>query len=143
MKTLARRPVFSLLVLLAFAAGAEGPPARPGARFMRLFDPKTVVTVDGEVTRVERVEHKMMNMTAVELTLKAAAVTYTVHLGPAWFIENQELQLEVGDRVTLTGSKVTVRGEPTLITVDVKRGDETLKLREPDGTPVWVAWRRR
>jgi hypothetical protein len=25
----------------------------------------------------------------------------------------------------------------------VKRGDDTLKLRKKDGTPVWVAWRRR
>ena len=110
---------------------------------MRLFDPTTVSTVEGEVTRVERVEHRMMGMQAVELTLKTADVTYNVHLGPAWFIENQELTLAKGDRVSLTGSKITLQGQPTMITTEVKRGADTLKLREKDGTPVWVAWRRR
>ncbi|MBK7864909.1 MAG: DNA-binding protein [Archangiaceae bacterium] len=132
-----------LALWVSFSAAAQGPSGQPGAHFMRLFDPKTVVTVDGEVTRVQRVEHKMMNMMAVEATLKTADASFNVHLGPAWFIENQELKLEVGDRVTLTGSRVSVRGEPTLITAEVKRGDDTLKLREADGTPVWVAWRRK
>lgn len=128
--------------LFALAAAAQGP-ARPGARYMRLFDPKTVTTVEGSVTKVERVEHKMMGMFAVEATVKAADVTYTVHLGPAWFIENQELQLAAGDAVTLTGSKITLQGRPTIIATELQRGDDTLKLRDKDGTPVWVGWRRR
>ncbi len=110
---------------------------------MRLFDPKTVTTVEGSVTQVERVEHKMMGMFAIEATVKTADVTYTVHLGPAWFIENQELQLAAGDSVTLTGSKITLQGRPTIIATEIVRGDDTLKLREKDGTPVWVGWRRR
>lgn len=134
---------FLLALSLTSAAGwAEAPRERPGARYLRLFDAKTVVTVDGEITRVERVEHKMMGMFAVEATVKTADATYTVHLGPAWFFENQELTLAAGDKVTLTGSKITLRGEPTIIAAEVKRGDETLKLREKDGMPVWVAWRR-
>jgi hypothetical protein len=64
------------------------------------------------------------------------------HLGPTWFIDNQELQLKANDRVTVTGSRVLVNGKPTLIATEVKRGNDTLKLREPDGTPRWVAWRQ-
>lgn len=136
----------TIVVALSFtsaAVWAQAPAERPGARYLRLFDPKTVVTVDGEVTKVERVEHKMMGMFAVEATVKTADTTYTVHLGPAWFIENQELTLAAGDKIALTGSKITLRGAPTMIAAEVKRGDETLKLREKDGMPVWVAWRRR
>jgi hypothetical protein len=106
--------VVEAAAVFALAAAAEGP-ARPGARHMRLFDPETVTTVEGTVTQVERVEHKMMGMLAVEATVKTADVTYTVHLGPAWFIENQELQLAAGDAVTLTGSKITLQGRPTII----------------------------
>ncbi len=134
------RTLLAVSLVVSSAAWAQ---AGPGARYMRLFDPKTVVTVEAEVTKVERVEHKMMGMFAVEATVKTADGTYAVHLGPAWFVENQELQLAAGDKVTLTASKVSARGAPTMIAVEVVRGDDVLKLREKDGTPVWVAWRRR
>jgi hypothetical protein len=136
------RTIFLAVTLLS-AVGLAQPAGRPGARYMRLFDPKTVITVDGKVTEVRHVEHEMMGMHAVEATVKTADATYAVHLGPAWFIDNQELTLAAGDEITLTGSKISLRGEPTIIAAELQRGDDTLKLREKDGTPVWVAWRRR
>ncbi len=64
-----------------------------------------------------------------------------VHLGPAWFIDNQDLQLAAGDRVDVRGSRVTIDGKPALIAIEVRRGTDVLKLRDEAGVPVWVAWR--
>jgi hypothetical protein len=44
--------------------------------------------------------------------------------------------------VEIKGSQVTVSGKPAIIAGEVKKGDETLKLRDESGVPVWSGWRR-
>lgn len=149
------RHVFTLLVfssVLAFAqtsvaqmgpkGGMQGGGHALGARYMRLFDAKTVGTFSGTVTKVEKVA-MMEGHTGVHVMLKMADAEIQVHLGPDWFIENQELQLAVGDALELTGSKVTTPKGPAILAMEIKRGAEVLKLRDADGMPAWVAWRRK
>lgn len=111
--------------------------------YLQLFDPKTVTTVEGEVTALTRTQHKMIGVTGVHATVKTATGELDVHLGPSWFVDNQELKLEAGDKVKVTGSKVTVDGKQALIATEVARGELTLQLRDADGLPRWVAWRHR
>jgi hypothetical protein len=66
-----------------------------------------------------------------------------VHLGPQWYLENQDVKIEPGDRVEITGSRVTVQGKPTIIAAEVRKGDEVLQLRDAAGVPVWAGWRKR
>lgn len=115
---------------------------RPGQPYMQLFDARTVETVEGELKSIDRATHRHMGMMGVHATVKTSGGDLTVHLGPAWFIDNQELKLKVGDKVTVTGSRVKFEGADIVIATEVKRGADTLKLREADGTPVWVAWRK-
>jgi hypothetical protein len=49
---------------------------------------------------------------------------------------------KIGDKVTVTGSKVTVRGELFMLATTVKRGNDALRLRDKDGTPQWVGWKK-
>ncbi|MBS2028133.1 MAG: DNA-binding protein [Deltaproteobacteria bacterium] len=140
----------ALLALLPLSAAAQmGPPGGgrggrgPGAMYMQYFDPKTVTTLEGTITEVRKVPHRGMNMTGTHVTLKTAEGNFDVHLGPSWFIENQELQLKANETIRVTGSKVTIDKTPSVIATEVQRGDDVLKLREPDGTPLWSAWRRR
>ena len=67
-----------------------------------------------------------------------------VYLGPAAYIEGSEQgkYFKRGDKVTVTGSQVTVRGEAFILATTVKRGDEVLRLRSKDGTPEWVGWKK-
>lgn len=116
-----------------------GPRAQP---YLRLFDTRTVQTVEGELKSIDREHHRHMEMSGVHVTVKTKDGDLVVHLGPSWFIDNQEPKLQVGDKVTITGSRVTLEGAPVIIATEVKRGADTLKLREADGTPLWVAWRR-
>jgi len=67
----------------------------------------------------------------------------SVHLGPGWFIENQDIKIEPKDKVEIKGSRITFEGKPALIAAEVKKGNEVLKLRDDSGMPVWSGWRRK
>ena len=81
--------------------------------------------------------------TGVHLTLKTDKETVLVHLGPGWYIENQDIKIEPKDKVDVTGSRITFEGKPALIAAEVKKGDETLKLRDEGGIPIWSGWKKR
>ena len=77
------------------------------------------------------------------VTIKTAAGEMDVHLGPAWYIENQEMVVTAGDKVEVKGSKVDIGGKPAIIAAELTKGDETMVLRDGAGVPVWAGWRRR
>jgi hypothetical protein len=53
------------------------------------------------------------------------------------------VKIEAKDKVEVKGSKITFGGKPAIIAIEVKKGDEVLKLRDDAGFPVWSGWRRR
>ena len=67
-----------------------------------------------------------------------------VYLGPAFYIEGaeQEKHFKIGDEVTVTGSQVTRGDESFMLATTVKRGNEVLRLRDKDGNPEWIGWKK-
>jgi hypothetical protein len=114
----------------------------PGSAFGRMYDPKTVETIKGSVVGVDRVAPMKGMAAGLHVTIKTDAETISVHLGPTWYLENQDVKIQPGDLVEVKGSRVTVAGKPALIAAEVKKGDETLRLRDETGVPVWTGWRR-
>ena len=113
-----------------------------GAQAMRFFDVKTIETIDGDLAKLETLPGRGRGgARGVHAWVKSAGGEIEVHLGPAWFIENQELRLAAGDRVQVRGSCVTIDGAVAIIAIEVKRGEDVLKLRDESGVPVWAAWR--
>jgi hypothetical protein len=45
--------------------------------------------------------------------------------------------------VEVKGSRITFEGKPAIIAAEIKKGEETLKLRDENGFPVWSGWRSR
>jgi hypothetical protein len=114
-----------------------------GAPYGRMYDPKTVETVSGEVVDLAFLTPTKGMGQGIHLLLKTDKETISVHLGPAWYIENQDLKIEKGDRIEVSGSRITFQQKPAIIAAEVRKGDETLKLRDDNGIPVWSGWRRR
>ncbi|HXJ80798.1 MAG TPA: DNA-binding protein [Candidatus Methylomirabilis sp.] len=114
----------------------------PGGSYGRMYDPKTVETVSGEVVKVDRITPMRGMSGGVHLVVKTAKGDVSVHLGPQWYIENRDVKIEPKDTVKVTGSQVTFQGKPALIASEVKKGDETLTLRDATGVPTWAGWRR-
>jgi hypothetical protein len=114
-----------------------------GGEYGRLYNPKTVETIVGEVVSVDRISPTKGMSYGVHLIMKTSKETISIHLGPAWYIENQDIKIEPKDKITVKGSRITFQGKPAIIAAEVKKGDSILKLREESGFPVWSGWRRR
>ncbi|MDI6853035.1 MAG: DNA-binding protein [Deltaproteobacteria bacterium] len=118
----------------------------PGGSYGRLYNPATVETLGGEVIKVDRYMPGRGMGYGVHLSLKTAAETIDVHLGPSWYVEQQGMAFAAGDKLQVTGSRITYQGKPAIIAAEVKKGDQVLKLRDAQGIPVWSgagAGRRR
>lgn len=139
----------ALMLAGSFASAQPGPSCRggggwgAGAPYGRMYNPKTAETVSGEVVAVESFTPMKPMCGGVHLQLKTGKETISVHLGPAWYIENQELTIAAHDKIEVKGSRVTFDGKPAIIAAEVKKGDDVLKLRDENGVPVWAGWRRR
>lgn len=114
-----------------------------GTSYARMYDPKTAETISGEVMDIEFLTPARGMRRGVHLLLKTDKEMISVHLGPAWYIENQDMKIEPKDRVEVRGSRITFHDKPAIIAAEVRKGHETLTLRDDAGVPVWSGWRRR
>ena len=115
----------------------------PGTPYNKMYDPKTVEIISGEIVDVDRITPNKGMAGGVRMNVKTEKETVSVHLGPAWYIENQDVKLQAKDKVEVKGSRITFGGKPAIIATEVKKGDEVLKLRDDSGFPLWSGWRRR
>jgi hypothetical protein len=109
----------------------------------RMYNPQTVETLSGEVVSVDQATSGRRMASGVHFTLKTAKETIPVHLGPSWYMEKQGLTVAAGDKVEVTGSRITYQGKPTIIAGEVKKGGQVLKLRDAAGIPAWAGRGRR
>ncbi|MFN8603524.1 MAG: DNA-binding protein [Candidatus Binatia bacterium] len=127
-------------MLLATGLDAAGQGAGGGHR----WDPATVETVSGEVVDVQQVSFPSRKAYGVHLALKTdASPDLAVALGPSWYVDKQTVKIAKGDRVEVKGSRVTVGGKPLVLAAEVKKGDQTLVLRNTDGIPAWAGAGKR
>ena len=117
----------------------------PGTSYNRMYNPGTVETIEGEVVSVENImPMKMKGMqTGVHLMVSTGKETISVHLGPARYMENQDLKIEQKDKVGIRGSRITYEGKPAIIAAEIRKGEDTLRLRDEAVFPVWSGWRKR
>jgi hypothetical protein len=114
-----------------------------GMQYNRMYDPKTVETVTGEVVSVDKITPMKGMSHGIHMVLKTDKETISIHLGPSWYIENQDIKIEPKDTVEVKGSRITFQGKPAIIAAEIKKGNEILKLRDEKGFPVWSGWRHR
>jgi len=113
------------------------------AEYQRLFDPTTLTTIQGEVLAIENfIPRKGMGQ-GMHLKLKTGQDTISVHLGPAWFLENQDIVIAMKDVITVTGSKIVFDGASAIIASEVTKGDQVLVLHDKNGIPAWAGWRNK
>jgi hypothetical protein len=115
----------------------------PGSIYDRIYDTNTVETINGEVIAVDKMTPAKGMSYGVHLILKTGKDSVSVHLGPAWYIENQDIQIEPKDTIEITGSRIVFKGKPAIIAAEVRKGHELLKLRDDNGIPVWSGWRKK
>ena len=133
--------IFFALTFIS-ATISQGQPAKDvwGAKgeYCRMYDPRTVKTVSGEVAAVRKFFPPGKGVSGVRFTLKTDKGPVEVILGPSWYVDRQSFILAPQDKVKVKGSVVAVSGQPTIIATAVTKGKQTWKLRHSSGMPVWV-----
>jgi hypothetical protein len=154
MKKTGTLAVVSLIPIILFATESFAQPAKgmkwygsggwgPGTQYGRLYNPKTVESISGEVVSVDTIIPLKGMSSGVHLMVKTDQEIISIHLGPSWYVQRQDIKIVPRDKVEITGSRITYQGKQAIIAAELKKGDEILKLRDINGLPVWSGWRRR
>jgi len=117
--------------LLAQRGGGRGPGAS-------MYDPKTVESVSGEVVSVEKIaKDGGRRGGGIHVQLKTDKEEVAIHLGPSSYLADHGFTIEAKEHLDVRGSRVTYEGKPAIIAAEVKKGNQTVKLRDDDGRPLW------
>ncbi len=134
----------SLILLTGvFAAGVLAQPqgkcpTSQGWPMGRMYNPKTVETLDGKIESLETVTASRMDIPArVLLKLKTDKETVTVYLGPKWYLEKQKAKLSPGDYIQVKGSRITMDNKPVILPNEITKGGEVMQFWDEQGSPRW------
>lgn len=101
------------------------------------------ITLEGEILRIGPVTPMPQMMQGIELQLKTEKGQTAIHLGPSWYIEQQDLTLKIGDKVKVSGRSIGAGAETIILAAQVQKGEEILTLRDKEGLPYWAGMRMR
>jgi hypothetical protein len=131
--------VAAVVVALAFPSLAVagqgwwwGSPINPG------FDRNTVIQVTGTASQVDIVARGGPST----LRLDTSTESFTVMLGPGWYLTEIRADIRPGDPLTVEGSKMMDRrGSLHLVTAKItnQRTGVVLTLRDEAGRPLWMS----
>ena len=128
-----------LIILSLFWAGVSWGQTGPSS----MYDPQAVTTISGVVVSLTPPQAEAGLPYLAYLTLRTEKEKIKVFLGPSLYVDKLPVQIKVLDKIQVTGSKITWKGKPVILAAEVKKGDQVLKLREPNGTPVWSGRQRK
>jgi hypothetical protein len=129
--------VILFLVLTGESWGQTDPQEVRGGGPVSLYNPQSVVSVAGTVVSTTPSPVKKGLPYLVYLTLETGQGKFSIFLGPSLYVDKLPVQITVLDRIQVTGSKITWEGSPVILAAEVKKGNKVLKLRDPNGVPVW------
>lgn len=123
------------------ACAGQGPAAGAGngsgPALGRIYDPASVTTLSGTVADVSVAPGRRGSRAGTHIRLESEGKATEVHLGPSWFLEREKLELSKGDSVEVTGSLLDWDGEPLLVAREIRKGGQTVVLRDEQGVPAW------
>lgn len=144
------RVALAALAVALFWAVAIAAPTLPGltgwergSAYDRCYDVNYEVVAPSTVLKVETFTPREGMAPGVRAFVVTGPESLWVHLGPALFLEAQDMKVAVGDHVVITGAHVSVNGERLLIASHVEKDGLTMHLRDDMGRPVWNNWRPR
>ena len=103
----------------------------------RFYDTKTIVTISGTITSVDKISSPRENSYGIHLQVEASDGTITTYVGPSWYLNEQKISFKNGDKVEITGSKVRFSEKDIILAAAIKSGGKTIQLRDDAGHPVW------
>ncbi len=106
-------------------------------RYCSIYSPNTIETIYGGVVSVDKATPGREMSYGLHLVVKSGEETLSVRLGPVWYMESQGFAIKPNDEVEIKGHRISDRGESAIIAAEVTKGNDTLKLRDESGLPLW------
>lgn len=106
---------------------AVQPPAESAGR---------AASVEGTVQDV----YSPRGLSGQRLELETSQGTVTIFAGPRWFLQEEGWTVKKGDRIRVEG---WWEDEQSVVAREIRSGERTLRLRGPDGEPLWSGRKSR
>ena len=101
------------------------------------YAPSSEQTMRGWVVETRDFQCPVTGTVGSHITVKSETGSIEVHLAPASFMKQYEINIGKGDNVTVVGSKIMFEGKSALIAKSVAIGNETYNFRDQSGRPLW------
>lgn len=127
-----------IAALAAFNLPAAAPPAaaQAPAPSFPAYNAATETTINGTIEAVNQVNGRH-GWSGTHVTLKTGSELIDVHLGPSWFLAEKKMALAKGDEIEVIGSRVKYNGAHAIIARQLKKGEQSVALRDAQGKPAW------
>ena len=100
------------------------------------YDTHAEYVVKATVTGVKT--HKsVMGYEDTHMMVNTSVGEMEVHVGPTAYLAKQGFQIQSGDQIVVTCSKVVWEDKPVLVAREIQRGKQSVTLRNTSGQPVW------
>lgn len=94
-------------------------------------------SVEGKVVEVVYLPGASSETAMVEVWLLAAKERTLVRIGAAGFLKQNKFSLKEGDTLAVKGYTVATAERDVVVAVEMRKGNQTLVLRNEQGTPRW------
>lgn len=130
--------IIQAVILASFLTISAAAPAQSGmGKYQKLYANGSIDTVSGAVQSVDLVVPPGVKTQAVYVILETEAGIVPVQLGPEWFVKQLDTKIEKGDKIEVTGSRITIEGKSLMLAAQIKKGAQTVVFRNSSGVPVW------
>lgn len=127
----------TLLSLPLNTASGENAEGSEQAKISHKFNPSTVNTFQGTVTKVIRQPYEGIGGEGLQAMLDMDGENVLLHLGPAWVVQSEGLSLAEGQKLLVLGSYILYQGRPVIIASKIRYKDTLIDLRNNIGIPIW------
>jgi sporulation protein YlmC with PRC-barrel domain len=104
----------------------------------RLYDPAKEEVISGHIVSIEtRAPMPGMAPGMQMLVQTDDGQSTRVQVGPAWYLERQDLNMQENTHVQVTGAQAEIDGQPVLMAREVQFDGKVVTLRDAQGMPMW------
>ena len=112
--------------------------------YERLFNQYNLQVITGSIYRIDTITPMTGMSMGIQLVIRTATrEEVPVHLGPAWYIRHQDMNLSLNDNVEIRGARFSLKGKNVIAAFEVRTSSRVLLLRDEDNVPYWCGWRKR
>jgi sporulation protein YlmC with PRC-barrel domain len=111
---------------------------RADSAYNKHFNAQTVSTFDGTIKKVASFVPEEGAEAGLKLKIQTQdGRTLVVHAGPQQHYLQQKVRFRKGDRISVTGSRTWVEQKNVILASQVRKGEETFRIRDSQGKPAW------